>query len=434
MNAAPGLISFLNSTHCSYQTIQNVKNELRDAGFIQLAENQIWKLESSHYYYVTRNDSSLIAFKIPQMNAVRSFNICASHSDSPCLKLKPQPVLADDHYTRLTGQVYGGAIEHTWLDRPLSVAGRSVVRQDGRLVSRLVDFDKDWAIIPSVAIHQQRTINDGHKWNPQTDLPALVALDKSPDCLKDQLAASLLVNKEDIVASDLYLYCRQPAWLWGDRDEFISSPRLDDLANVYGSLQAFKYSYSENAINFYCVFDNEEVGSLSRQGAASNFLSEVINRIYAAFFYTASDANAVMANALLISADNAHGCHPNHPELYDPANAVYLNRGVVIKTSASPAYVTDSVSNALLQQLCRNSQTPYQLYADRSDTPGGSTLAAIMSTHVAARAVDIGLAQLAMHSVCETAGSADIDYLISLLSEFYSSAVINDGDTAAIIK
>lgn len=434
MKAITGLLPFLDSAHCAFQVIDNVKVELREAGFVELAENQLWKLENNRYYFVTRNDSSIIAFKIPEMIRVRSFNIGVSHADSPCLKLKPQAQISNEHYTQLTGQMYGGAIDHTWLDRPLSIAGRVITRQDGRLVSHLVDLDEDYALIPSVAIHQEHKINEGHHWNPQTDLLALAGPGSDPDFLNNRLAKVLETERANLIASDLYLYCRQPAWVWGPQQDFVSSPRLDDLENVYGCLQAFKYSYSENAINFYVVYDNEETGSRSRQGAASDFLESVINRIYASFFYNASDAAAAMANAFLISADNAHACHPNHPELYDEKNRVYMNGGIALKHSASPAYSTDAVSAAVMKEFCDRAQVPYQSYADRADLGSGSTLASIMSSSIAAQAVDVGLPQLAMHSVCETAGCQDLDYLVSALTEFYNSAVIKDGSSVVILR
>jgi len=433
MKTAEGLVKFLNEAHSAYHAIAAVKAELRDAGFVELFENQPWKLENNRYYYVTRNDSSLVAFKIPEMIRVRSLNIAVSHSDSPCLKLKPQAQLSDDHYSRLSTQVYGGAIDHTWLDRPLSIAGRAVVKQDGRLVSRLVDFGEDYAIIPSVAIHQDRQINDGHKWNAQTDLVAMAGPGGDPNFLMTKLAGLLETERASIMASDLFLYSRQPAYLWGPNSEFITAPRLDDLENAYATLQAFKYSYSENAVNFYCVFDNEEVGSVSRQGAASDFLKDVISRLYASFFYNQADASTAMANAMMVSADNAHACHPNHPELYDEGNRVYMNMGLAIKTSASPAYVTDAVTAALMKEFCDRARVPYQFYADRADLKGGSTQGAIMSMGIAARAVDIGLPQLAMHSSCETAGCQDAEYLVAALTEFYNSAVVADGSSVIIL-
>ena len=434
MNNARNLAEFLNGCHSAFHSTALIEKELIDAGFAQLHEQDQWKLESNRYYYVKRNNTSIIAFKLPEMIQVKSLNIVASHSDSPTFKIKPVADMKDPHYNKLNVEVYGGAIYSTWLDRPLSVAGRVVVKQDGKLVSKLVDLNRDMAIIPNVAIHQNREVNNGYKWNPQVDMLPVIGLEKGEGYFKRLLAQELGITVDDIYGYDMYLYNRVPGYVWGEDDEFISAPRLDDLECAYTSLQAFKYSYSERAINILAVFDNEEVGSTTRQGMASTFLKDVIERIFSSFFFSRDEVARIMANSFMISADNAHAVHPNHPELYDQENRCYLNKGIVIKRNAAQSYVTDSVSEAVLKELCVRSETPYQFFTNRSDSRGGGTQASIAVFNISSMAVDIGLPQLAMHSSFETAGSKDVDYMITMLKEFYNSTVLADDEAVTVLK
>lgn len=434
MTYAHNLAEFLNGCHSAFHSTALIEKELIEAGFAQLHEDDAWKLESNRYYYVKRNNTSIIAFKLPEMIQVKSLNIVASHSDSPTFKVKPVADLKDPHYNRLNVEAYGGALYSTWLDRPLSLAGRVVVKEDGKLVSRLLDIDRDIAIIPNVAIHQNREANNGYKWNPQVDMLPVVGLEKGEGYFKRLIAAQLGVETDDIYGYDVYLYNRCKGYLWGEDDEFISAPRLDDLACAYSSLQAFKYSYSERAVNIFAVFDNEEVGSETRQGMASTFLKDVIDRIFSSFFFSRDDVARIMANSFMISADNAHAVHPNHPELYDQENRCYLNKGIVIKRNAAQSYVTDSLSEAVMKELCVRSGVPYQFFANRSDSRGGGTQASIAVFNISSMAVDIGLPQLAMHSSFETGGSKDVGYMIAMLKEFYNSAILSDGDTVTILK
>ncbi len=419
-------VEFLNNSHCAFWAVNEIEKQLIAAGFIKLKENSTWNLENNRYYYVVRNQSSIIAFKIPEINDVHSVNVIASHSDSPALKIKPVADMKDKKYNRLNVEVYGGAILPTWLDRPLSLTGRVTIMENGNLVSKLVDFDEDMAIIPNVAIHQNRQVNDGYKWNPQVDLIPITGLQGDDDYFNNLLAEKIHVDKENIYAHDLFLYNRQRACIWGQKQEFISSGRIDNLASAFTSLQAFLKSYSKHSINILAVFDNEEVGAITKQGMASKFLSDVIERIFASFYYVGSDIKAILANSFLVSSDNAHAVHPNHPELYDSTNQTYLNEGVVIKTAASQSYVTDAVSLAVTKLLCQRAEVPYQIFANRSDNRGGSTQAAIATINLPVNMVDIGLPQLAMHSSYETCGSADIDYMIDFMSEFYNSTITVD--------
>lgn len=434
MSYAEKFAQFLNQCHSTYHAISAMEEQLKEAGFIQLKENSTWRLENNRFYYVVRNQSSIIAFKIPEIANVRSLNIVASHSDSPCLKIKPNEDLASDRYNRLNVEVYGGPLLATWLDKPLSIAGRVTIKQNGRLVSKLVDFDEDCAIIPNVAIHQNREANSGYKWNPVTDLVPMYGLAPKEKSFKKVLAEKLEVALEDIYSHDLFLYNRQPAMVWGSQKELISAGRIDNLESAYTSLQAFINSYSKGAINLFAVFDNEEVGSTTKQGMASSFLKDVIERMFQAFYYVNSDIKAILANSFLVSADNAHAVHPNHPELYDGNNGCSLNKGVVIKASASQSYVSDAISSAITRWLCEKAEVPYQYFANRSDSRGGSTQAAISTINLPINAVDVGLAQLAMHSSYETAGSYDVDYMIRFLSEFYNSTIVMNDNTIQIEK
>ena len=426
MSNQSAFIDFLNQSHCAYMAIDTACKKLDEAGFVHLKENATWNLQNNRYYYVVRNQSSLIAFKIPEIASVKSVNIVASHSDSPALKVKPVEDISSDKYGKINVEVYGGAILSSWFDKPLSLTGRVVLNKNGQIVSQLVDFDEDLAIIPNVAIHQNRQINEGYKYNPQVDLVPMMSLNVQQPFFKNFLSSRLHVEIEDILAHDLFFYNRQKALIWGDKQQFISSGRIDNLESVFTSLTAFINSYSSQSINMLAVFDNEEVGAITKQGMASRFLLDVIERIFTSFYYVDSDIKAILANSFLMSCDNAHAVHPNHPELYDGFNKTYMNEGVVIKTSASQSYVSDAVSVAICKQLCQRANVPYQMFANKSDSRGGSTQAAISTINLPINMADIGLAQLAMHSSFETCGSSDVDYMINLLSQLYNSTIIMD--------
>ena len=433
MNNAEKMVKFLNGCHSVFHATALMEKELQEEGFTELSENENWDLANNGSYYVKRNNSSIIAFRIPNMREVKSINITASHTDSPTFKIKPVADLNDGKYNRLNVEPYGGGILATWLDRPLSIAGRVIVKENGVLTSRLLDFDENMAIIPNVAIHQNRELNNGYKWNPQTDLIPMVGLEKGPDFLNEKIARKLEVSKEDVISYDLFLYNRVEGYIWGQDREFISCHRMDDLACAYTSLQGFKKACSAHAVNIFAVFDNEEVGSRTRQGMGSTFLQDVIFRVFAAFSCSESETRAVLANSFMVSGDNAHAVHPNHPEFYDQTNRAYMNKGIVIKRHAAQSYVTDAVSEAVMKEMCNRADVPYQFFTNRSDVRGGGTQASIASFNIPSMAVDIGLPQLAMHSSFETAGSKDVDYMIEALKEFYSHAVVLDNDRIMIL-
>ena len=412
-------LSFIKEGVSSFHVVKAMERQLEAAGFIFLSERDCWKIEKGRDYYVKRNDSSLIAFRVPEKES-RGFHIVASHSDSPSFKLKEKPEInVEKKYQKLNVEPYGGMIYSTWLDRCLSVAGRLVLRTKGEPESVNVQLDEDLLVIPSLAIHMNREINKGVEYNPQIDLLPLFACGEGEETLMERLALAAKVKKEDILGKDLFLYVREEGRLAGENKEFIVSPRLDDLECVYASLTGILEKTPEEYISVCAVFDNEEVGSLTRQGAASDFLKNTLERAGEAMGLSKSGIYRLLAGSFMISADNAHGVHPNHPEKADPSNRPYLNEGIVIKYHGGQKYTTDAFSGAVMKSICGEAGVPFQFYANRSDIAGGSTLGNILSGQAAVPAADIGLAQLAMHSAVETAGSRDVEYLVKALKVFY---------------
>lgn len=346
----------------------------------------------------------------------------AAHSDSPCFKLKEKPELtAEKRYVKWNVEKYGGMILSAWLDRPLSVAGRIVVKEQGEMTTKLVNVERNVAVIPNLAIHMNRDMNKGVEYNPQIDMqPCVGGVGERRGFLK-LLADEAGVEESDILGQDIFLYNRDRCKRVGIEQEWICGPRLDDLECVYGALEALllSESLSGDYINMLAVFDNEEVGSGTKQGADSTFFKDVLARIRAGLRIEEEHYRCMLADSFLISADNAHAVHPNHPEKADPENKPYLNEGIVIKYHGSQRYATDAYSAAVMKDICQQAQVPYQVYANRSDIIGGSTLGNILMAQVSVNTVDIGLPQLAMHSACETAGAKDIEYLIRALQAFY---------------
>lgn len=420
---ALGLLQFIQESPSTYHVVDNIRQKLIQQGYEELKETDDWQMEAGKGYFVIRNGSSLIAVQIPEKSPA-GFHIIASHSDSPTFKIKEAPEMAvEEKYIKLNTEKYGGMILNTWLDRPLSVAGRIVAEDaQGKPFVKLVNVDKDLLVIPNVAIHMNREVNKGVELNPQVDLLPLMAMggkEKSSNLLLKEVAQAAGVNTEDILAHDLFLYVREEGRLIGAEEEFILSPKLDDLQCVYTSLQAFGASKAENYINVLAVFDNEEVGSATGQGADSTFLQEVLQRSCQALSMSQSEYCRMVAGSFMVSADNAHAVHPNHPVKADPTNRPYIGGGIVIKYHGSQHYATDAVSAAKMKLLCKKAGVPCQTYANRSDIMGGSTLGNISMAHVSLSSVDIGLPQLAMHSAVETAGCSDTIFAIKVFKEFY---------------
>lgn len=424
--AINALMRFIEKSPTAFHAVASCAEILEEQGYLHLGEHDEWKLEAGKGYYVTRNQSSIIAFRIPK-GTPRNFLVAASHTDSPMFKIKSEALSpAFDTYARLNVEPYGGTIFSTWLDRPLSLAGRVIVSKSDKVEARLINFERDLLVIPNVAIHMQRGINQGHSYNPAVDLLPLLSRDAKTD-FTAFLAAEAGCKKEELLGYDLYVYNRTPATRIGMEGEFFSAPRIDNLMCAFGTLEGFINSENENTITVYYAADNEETGSSTKQGAGSVFLSDVIDRICEAF---GVDRRRALASSMLLSADNAHAKHPNHPELCDSKNVPHMNGGVVIKNNAAQKYTTDGVSASVFSQICAHADVPIQQYANRSDMPGGSTLGSIATTLTPMLSVDIGMAQLAMHSAYETAGSDDIDHLIKAATAFYNTelTVLGDGE------
>ncbi len=417
------LFDFITASPTSFHATNTIIKYLREAGFIRLCEGNIWKLNKGGKYYVARNDSSIIAFDIGKDIDEYGFNITASHSDSPSFKLKEEPMLVDGMYTRLNTERYGGAILSTWFDRPLSIAGRVILERDGALESRLINIDRDLLIIPNVAIHFNRDINNGFKYNEQVDTIPLLTQGAKPDALKKLISEAADTTPDSIISHELYLYCRSAPAQWGADCEFISAPRLDDLQCAYATLMGFISGENSKNINVYCCFDNEEVGSQTKQGAASNFFADTLFRISTGLGYTKEQHLCALSRSFMASCDNAHAVHPNHPEMSDSVNRPVLNGGPAIKVNAAQSYATDAPASAVFRFICKQAGVPVQTFANRSDKRGGGTLGNIAAGSVSISMVDIGLPQLAMHSAFETAGSKDTEYLIKASEKLYSCQV-----------
>ncbi|WP_178007939.1 M18 family aminopeptidase [Mediterraneibacter sp.] len=415
------LIDFIEKSPSVFHTAETIKGMLLGNNFSELQENERWNITTGGNYFVTRNNSSLIAFSIPENN-LAGMHIIASHSDSPTFKIKENPEIeADHHYIKLNVERYGGMLCAPWLDRPLSIAGRVIFKDDtiNKFQSKLININKDLVLIPNLAIHMNRDANNGYSYNPQKDLLPLYGNLSSKDTFMKKIAETANISEEDILGHDLFLYNRQKASIWGASDEFISAPRLDDLQCVFASVEGFLAGQKKTYMPILCVLDNEEVGSGTKQGAASTFLYDTLTRINTCLGLSNEDYLIRLSDSFMISADNAHAVHPNHPDCSDPVNHPYLNGGIVIKFNANQKYCTDGFSAAVFRDLCRSVHVPVQTFVNRSDIAGGSTLGNISSTHVAVSAVDIGLPQLAMHSPYETAGAHDTDYFVKVATEFF---------------
>ena len=415
-----GLFEFIEESPSQFHVVANERQRFLDAGFVELNEAKEWKIELGKNYFVTRNGSSILAFRMPK-NEYKSFMIMASHSDSPSFRIKEMPEMKEGHYVKLNTEKYGGMLMAPWFDRPLSIAGRVIVRSKNGIETKLIDFDRDLCMLPSLAIHMDRTANEGHKYEVQKELlPLFAGGDKKDAKLISLICKECGIKEKDVLDADLFLYNRMAPVSFGMNNEFIASPRLDDLQCVYGSLQGILAAKPSDYVAVHAVFNNEEVGSETKQGAASSFLTDVIARICEKFSVSVEDRARKMADSFMISADNAHALHPNYSEKTDPTNKPVLNGGIVIKYNANQKYTTDAVSSAFLRKICKKTGAKVQEYVNPSDIPGGSTLGSIATARVSMNTVDIGLPQLAMHSSYETAGREDTEDLIKVSKEFFS--------------
>ena len=428
MDTVQKLFRFLDESPTCYHAAANAKAALAAAGAVELRESEQWKLEKGTLYIVERGDSALVAFRVPE-GPLHGFLMAASHSDSPTFKVRETAEAASAGNTlRLSVEPYGGGVWRGWLDRPLSVAGRVMIRQGDRLVSRLVNIDRDLLVIPGVAIHMDRSVNKGAELNPAVDLLPLLGCGKEPGTFRKLIAEAAGVREEHLLSTELFLYPRTKAVQTGLNGEFIVSPRLDDLQCVFGCLEGFLAAKPGGSLPVLAVFNNEEVGSNTRQGADSTFLTDVLERIAHGCGLDSEAWKAAVANSFMVSADNAHAIHPAHPEYADKGEFPVLGGGIVIKYNANQRYTTDAVSGAVFQAICQEAGVPVQRYSNRADLPGGSTLGNISTAHLSVPTVDIGLPQLAMHSVCETAGAADTDHLVKAMTAYFSRDFHRDRD------
>lgn len=426
------LMQFLDNSLTSYHTVCEAKKKLKKAGFEQLSEKNLWNLERGKAYYVIRNDSSLMAFRVPkcEVSEIKGFHIFAAHTDSPAFKIKENAEIEKEGaYVVINTEKYGGMILSTWMDRPLTIAGRVCIAKNGEIVSYPVRLADNICIIPNLAIHMNREVNNGIALNPQVDMLPLWSMKQENHgykTIKAMIAEKLseevgeTLEEKDILAGDLFVENCEKAVLAGAEQEFIMTPRYDDLGCVYGGLQGLLQAKSEQYIDMLAIFDNEEVGSLTRQGADSTLLRDTLDNIAAGLQVSPALLRTWIAGSFLLSADNAHACHPNQSGKADPTNKPFLNKGIVLKYHGSQKYATDAYSAAFVKLLCEKCGVPIQTYANRSDIAGGSTLGNLAMAQVSMPAADIGLPQLAMHSAYETAGVKDMEYLIQLAKEFFS--------------
>ena len=424
------LFDFIQQSPSCFHVIENVKKQLTEQGFEELCENKNWQIKEGGKYFVTRNLSSALAHPVPPTD-FNPFHNGASHSASPPFKIKDHPEqMVKGKYVQLNTERYGGMIYSTWFDRPLSIAGRALVKTETGVATKLLNIDRDLLVIPNLAVHMDRTVNDGMKYNPQVNLLPLYGDAASKDTFNKLVAEACGTAEENIISTDLFLYNRTAPTVWGAHNEYMSCAKLDDLECAFSSLKAFLKGENSQSISVCAIFDNEEVGSSTKQGANSTFMYDILHRINENLGRTEEQYHTAVASSFMLSADNAHALHPNHPAISDPTNPVYLNEGIVIKHNANQKYTTDAVSSAIFQKMCEEKNVPYQHFVNRSDVAGGSTLGNIANTHVSLNTVDIGMAQLAMHSSYETAGVLDLDYMIAGMEAFYNSAVVAQCDGA----
>ncbi len=406
------LLEFINNTPTVFHCAENIVRKLSDAGFTERLPGE-GALETGGKYYTVFGDSAVIAYQIPENGKITTLRVAAAHGDSPCFKLKPTPEISANGLTVLSTEKYGSMIYSGWLDRPLGIAGRVMTRNGDGVKSTVVRLSGT-ALIPNVSIHQNRNINSGFEYNASTDLKALWSGGGKP--LYERIASAANVKKEDILDFDLFLYNPEPAIVWGEQGEFVSAPRLDDLQCVYAAVCGFLESGKSDHLKILCIFDNEETGSASAAGADSPILAETVREISDRF---SVNFLSLAQRGRLLSADNAHALHPNRPELSDAADRPILNGGVVIKYNSSQRYITNAAGASELRLLCERSGVKYQLFTNRSDMPGGSTLGSLSSTQLPLTGVDVGIAQLAMHSCFETAGAEDTEQMLKLIRAFY---------------
>ena len=425
-NETENLIDFIHQSPSPFHVVDNVRKMLKAAGFEELCLRERWQLKQGGKYFTHRNGTAIIAFTVGDEVASNGLRIAVAHTDSPTFRIKPNALIAANGMAKLNVETYGGAILHTWMDRPLGIAGRLGVRSDNALRPRkvLVDLHRPVAVVPSYAIHFNRQINEGFSLNKQVDMLPLVSVDGKEidkDMLLRELAIEAGVAQSDILDYDLNLYETERGSIVGLDESMVLSPRLDDLQMAYAAIQAIIGSDAPATSKVVALFDNEEVGSNTKQGACSPLLRNVLDRIASSSNLDAQDVQRMYYNSFMISADSAHALHPNHPEMHDPVLHPLLNGGPVIKVNASQKYMTDGDSGAVFAALCDKAGVPYQRFVNRSDMAGGSTLGNLLTSQIDIRGVDIGAPILGMHSARETGGVCDTTYTRKAIEALFAN-------------
>lgn len=432
------LISFLNESHNEYLAANAIREILRKSDFKEIKENETWNLKENSKYFFLRNGNSLVAFVTPsRLNKIDFYyKIISSHLDSPALKLKENPAVCTNFYEKWKVEVYGGLINSTYVDRPLGLAGRLIVKTKNGLETRIVDTKKAVAIIPNVAIHQNRNINNGFIYNPQVDLLPLAGTSEKAHYF-DEIISSFLKDDEELVSYDLYLYNFDKAQYVGINDDLICGQKEDDLSSAFLSLKALidcETNYNETGVKVAAFFNNEETGSLSFSGADSDLLRSTLRRIALSFNIKEDEYLSAIKKSFVLSADNGHAIHPNRPEMSDDKNLCLLNKGILLKFNSNMAYTSDAFTSAFVKTLCKENNIPYQVFFNRSDVRGGSTLGNISISQESILTADIGMPQLAMHSSFETIGSADTKHMFDLMSCFYKTVFKIDNDKVTFLN
>lgn len=426
--AAESLIRYINSAVTPYHAVLAGKEILKKAGFKELLLNEEYKLEKGGKYYTEVYGTALVAFTIGKnVNETQNFHVAAAHTDYPCMHVKPKAELGGGKYFKINVETYGGPILNTWLDRPLSIAGR--VSMKGKDVyhpeTRIIDFKKPVAVIPNLAIHMNRGVNDGIALNKQVDMMPVLGMVtekfEKDNYFVDMVAKHMGVNSADILDFDLYVYNSEEGCLAGIDNEFISAPRIDNLSSCHSLLMGITSSEREDGINVTALFDHEEIGSRTKTGANSALLSMILEKIYSGLGFEREKLNDSILGSFLFSVDVAHALHPNHGEKYDPSNQANMNEGIVIKINSNQSYTFDTKAVAVTQALCDAAGVKYQKFVNRSDMVGGSTLGPIISSWLPMTTVDIGVPILAMHSARELMGVMDQHYMTELMKTFFKN-------------
>ena len=422
------LFDFIDVANCSFTCIDSIREQLINNGYTELYENEEWNLNSSKYF-VIRNDASIIAFNIGK-NYEERFNIICAHSDTPGFNLKPQTEIYEHNYLKINVVPYGGILNYGWMDRSLSISGRVIYKEGNKYKKKIVNLKEPICVIPSEAIHQNNCANSNLDLNTQIDLIPIIGLNKEDDVIRSILYKELKFDSSvEICDYDLFLHTNDKPMYIGINNDMILSPRLDDLSCTFSALKGFIETNNDNNINIMCIFNSEEIGSLTKEGADSSFLLDIIKRICASIDL---DISISLANSLVISADNSHAVHPNHPNKSDVNNQGFLNGGILIIREKDSS--TDGVSSTIFKEICNRKNVPFQDYTSRNDMSTGSTLSGLCIRHVSVDSIDVGISQLAMHSANEIVGADDVFYLYKVFKEFYSTSIKHEFNSFQLIN